>query len=228
MRGVYMSQIWQTVLAIIGSVGGAGVIILGISSYIGKLWADRLLQKKAHEFDKELEEHKTGLSIITEKYKTEAERLTYISKVQFETEYNIYQKIFEALFDFTDSSSKLFPRLDSIPIDLDEQKKEYKRRYEFYCESFNPYSRTVEINAPFIPKDIYDKFIELRKKAQGIACMYTDIKIVADDRFIEDYREIEGKNRTKTENLLNDIKQLKIDVRKYLATLKVDSSTAVE
>jgi len=32
----------------------------------------------------------------------------------------------------------------------------------------------------------------------------------------------------KTENLLNDIKQLKIDVRKYLATLKVDSSTAVE
>ncbi len=39
--------------------------------------------------------------------------------------------------------------------------------------------------------------------------MYTDIKIVADDRFKEDYREIEGKNRTKTENLLNDIKQLK-------------------
>ena len=223
-----MKQILQIAATIIASVGGAGAIIWGFSSLLGKVWADRLLQKKSQEFKKELEVHKTELSLVTEKYKIEAEKLTYISKVQFETEYNIYQKIFETLFDFTDASSRLFPRLDSIPIDLDEQKKEYKKRYEFYCESFNLYSKTVEINAPFIPKDIYDKFIELRKKAQGIACMYTDIKIVADDRFKEDYREIEGKNRAKTENLLNDIKQLKIDVRKYLATLKVDSSTAVE
>ncbi|MEA3392200.1 MAG: hypothetical protein U9Q91_04405 [Candidatus Marinimicrobia bacterium] len=184
--------------------------------------------KKAQEFDKELEKYKSELLLMIEKYKTQAEKFTYISKVQFETEYNIYQIIFETLFDFTDSSSRLFPRLDSIPIDPDEQKKEYKRRYDFYCESFNKYSRTVEINAPFIPKNIYDKFIELRKQAQGIACLYPDIKIEADDRFEEDYRKIESKNRIETENLLNDIKQLKIDVREYLATLKVDSSTAIE
>jgi len=213
MRGVYMSQIWQTAGAIIASVGGAGAIIWGISSLFGKLWADRLLQKKAQEFDKELE-----------KYKTQAEKLTYISKVQFETEYNIYQKIFEALFDFTDSSSRLFPRFDSIPIDSDKQKEEHKRRYEFYCKSFNEYSRIVEINAPFIPKDIYDKFIKLRKQAQGISCLYPDIKIVADESFAEDYRKIESDNRKETEVLINDIKQIKIDVRKYLNNLKVSDS----
>jgi hypothetical protein len=219
-----MKQILQTAGAIIASVGCAGFIIWSISSYLGKLWADRLLQKKAQEFDKELETYKTELSLVTEKYKIEAEKLTYISKVQFETEYNIYQKVFETLFDFIDSTSRLFPRFDTIPKDPQEQKDEYKKRHDYFSESFNNYSKIVEVNAPFIPKHIYDKFIKLRQKAWDIACLYEDIKIVADEAFKEDYRKIESENRDKTVSLTKDIKQIKIDVRKYLATLKVGKS----
>ena len=220
-----MEEILKIAATIIASVGGGGAIIWFFSSLIGKLWADRLLQKKSHQFEKELESYKTDLSLVTEKYKTEAEKLTYISKIQFETEYNIYQEIFEALFDFTDSSSRLFPRFDSIPIDPEEQQKEYERRYKFYCESFNKYSKIVEINAPFIPEEIYDRFIELRKQAQSIACLYPDIKIKPDESFKKDYQEIESTNRIETEDLLIKIKQVKKDVRNYLSSMKVSNDS---
>ena len=50
-----MNDIWQTVLAIIGSVGGAGIIIVGISSWIGKLWADKLMKKSEYSYQRSLE-----------------------------------------------------------------------------------------------------------------------------------------------------------------------------
>ena len=39
---------WQEMLGVgavvIGSLGGGGVIVLGLSGYLGKLWADRLME----------------------------------------------------------------------------------------------------------------------------------------------------------------------------------------
>lgn len=215
-------MIWKTVLAIIASVGGSGAIILGLSSYVGKLWAERLLQKKSQDFERELETYKKDLSIEVERYKSKAEALNYVSKVQFEAEYETYKLIFAALFNFAAASSNLFPYgLDQIPADMNERKAEYIKRYEFYVDSFNTYSRAVETNAPFIPKEIYEKFISVRQAANEIACMYPEIRIQADERFKEDYEKIAHENFKKTGEFNQLIPQLKEDVRNYLATLKV-------
>lgn len=215
-------MIWKTVLAIIASVGGGGVIILGLSSYIGKLWADRLLQKKSQDFERELEAYKKDLSIEVERYRIKAEELTYVSKVQFETEYEIYKVIFAALFDFAAASSNLFPYgLDQIPADINDRKAEYITRYEFYVDSFNTYSRAVETHAPFMPKEIYEKFISIRQTANEIACMFPEIRIQADERFREEYGKIAHENFKKTGEFNKLIPQLKDDVRDYLATLKI-------
>jgi hypothetical protein len=49
------------VAAIIVSLGGGGVIILGLSNWIGKILADRYVEKLKHEIQQELETHKTRL-----------------------------------------------------------------------------------------------------------------------------------------------------------------------
>ncbi len=215
-------MIWKTVLAIIASVGGGGVIILGLSSHIGKLWADRLLQKKSQDFERELETYKKDLSIEVERYKSKAEELNYVSKVQFEAEYETYKQIFAALFDFAAASSNLFPYgFDQIPADMNDRKEEYIKRYQFYVDSFNTYSRAVEINAPFIPKEIYEQFTSVRQTANEIACMYPEIKIQAEERFAEDYAKIAHENFLKTGQFNQLVQQLKVDARNYLATLKV-------
>jgi len=215
-------MIWDTVLAFVASIGGGGAIVLGLSSYIGKLWADQLLQKKSQEFEKELESYKKDLSLEIEKYKSKSEKLTYISKVQFDAEYDIYRKIFDALFDFSAASSNLFPYgLDQIPADMEERKKEYIKRYEFYVNSFNAYSRIIEVNAPFIPKHIYSIFAEIRQAANEIACMYPEIRIQADEHFKDDYERMAHENFVKTGEFNKKIPELKDNVRSYLATLKV-------
>lgn len=56
-----MEQIWQTVLAIIGSVGGAGAIIVAVVKFASNIIAERLSQKYETKISKELESYKAVL-----------------------------------------------------------------------------------------------------------------------------------------------------------------------
>jgi len=62
---------WQEVLAVgtvvLGSLGGGGVIILGLSGYLGKLWADRLMETERSRHQQRLEELRAGLQATNEK-----------------------------------------------------------------------------------------------------------------------------------------------------------------
>lgn len=55
-------DIASVVLAIIGSIGGGGLIVLGMSNWLGKVWAQRLMDREQHRHEKELEELRTNLS----------------------------------------------------------------------------------------------------------------------------------------------------------------------
>ncbi|HCM2158247.1 TPA: hypothetical protein N3B91_004300 [Vibrio parahaemolyticus] len=46
---------------IIAALGGSGAIILGVSNYLGKIWANRLMVKEKAEHDRELEKLRTEL-----------------------------------------------------------------------------------------------------------------------------------------------------------------------
>ena len=50
-----MEEIFKTSLAIIGSVGTAGAIIFGLSNWLGKVWADRLVESKKAKVTADLE-----------------------------------------------------------------------------------------------------------------------------------------------------------------------------
>ena len=43
-------DISKIALTIIGSIGGGGAIIFGLSGFLGKLWADRALEKQRREY----------------------------------------------------------------------------------------------------------------------------------------------------------------------------------
>ncbi|HCM1039124.1 TPA: hypothetical protein N2810_004642 [Vibrio parahaemolyticus] len=46
---------------IIAALGGSGAIILGLSNYLGKIWANRLMVKEKAGHDRELEKLRTEL-----------------------------------------------------------------------------------------------------------------------------------------------------------------------
>ena len=53
----------QIAAAVIISLGGGGAIVLGLSSWIGKLWADRLLARESAAHQRSLEAHKRELEL---------------------------------------------------------------------------------------------------------------------------------------------------------------------
>ena len=54
-------EVFKLVGAIIGSIGGAGFVILALSNWLGKVWANRLMQSEKAEHDKELESLRSTL-----------------------------------------------------------------------------------------------------------------------------------------------------------------------
>lgn len=55
------NNIFEIISAVIFSVGSAGGIILALSSWLGKVWANRLMEEDRNKYKKELTELKTQL-----------------------------------------------------------------------------------------------------------------------------------------------------------------------
>lgn len=83
-----MNEIWQTVLSIIVSVGGAGFIISAVVKFSADKIALRLEAKYQLKLDKELEIFKSKL-----------DNSNLISRALFEKEFAIYQDLIYKLYD---------------------------------------------------------------------------------------------------------------------------------
>jgi hypothetical protein len=61
---------WEDVFKLFGaaivSIGGGGVVILALSSWLGKVWADRILRSETHQLATQLEATKRDLDVIKE------------------------------------------------------------------------------------------------------------------------------------------------------------------
>lgn len=79
-------DIWQIVVAIVISVGGSGMIILGVSAWIGKYLSDRFLLRASAKYTKELED-------IRNRYTAELEQL----RAEFAERRDLYSSVMDML-----------------------------------------------------------------------------------------------------------------------------------
>ena len=81
-----METSWTDVLKIVSGViaalGGGGFIVAGLSSWLGKVWANRLMAEEKAKYEKELE-----------RLAKQLERKNYVSKVRFDAEFAIYREL---------------------------------------------------------------------------------------------------------------------------------------
>lgn len=96
-----LEEILSVSAAIIGSVGGSAVIIVGLSSWLGKLWANRIMEKDKLEFTKELETIKSELQ-----RESEQQKLTF--SLYFEGQFKIYNDLWLALSELKHEVDKLW------------------------------------------------------------------------------------------------------------------------
>src|SRR5208282_3422949 len=79
-----MKDVLELAASIIASVGGAGAIIFGLSNKLGKIWADRLMEKEKAKYSQELEELKSRFVKETEQYKVQLKKSEFLFEKQYE------------------------------------------------------------------------------------------------------------------------------------------------
>jgi hypothetical protein len=215
-------DVFKLISAAVISFGGAAFIVRWFVNISANHLSEKMLRKYDAELNKDIERYKHELQLETEKYRQKTEKLVFVTRKQFETEFSAYQSLFDNLFDFSVCTRTLFPVFDMLPEGEMERKDEYKKRYQDFRLAFNTFSKVLEKNAPFIPENHYNMFDSIRTNAYELGSMYPEIRIVDDPIFREDYAKIVRENHKKTSEFNEKVVQAKKRIRDYLATLRID------
>jgi hypothetical protein len=60
------TTIWSTAGAVVLSLGGGGVLVFALSSWLGKVWATRIADAERARFSRDLESYKSDLQHLSE------------------------------------------------------------------------------------------------------------------------------------------------------------------
>ncbi len=104
-----MDMLVTVLLTIIGSLGGATFLILALSNYLGKIWAERLMARERAEHDRNLETLRDELQ-----RKAEHEMETYRAKLRSESDMElrrrqVYEELMTAMRLFVQSKRSAGP-----------------------------------------------------------------------------------------------------------------------
>ncbi|WP_297810230.1 hypothetical protein [uncultured Methylophaga sp.] len=77
-------EIFEIGGAVLLSLGGAGAIIFGLSSWLGKVWAARILAEEKAKYGQDLEAFKSALSNEAERHRVRLKKSEFIFEKEFE------------------------------------------------------------------------------------------------------------------------------------------------
>ena len=90
-----MTEIFYVAGAVLASTGGAAAIIFGLSSWLGRVWANRILENDKLFYSSELEKLKNKLD-------TNSQQQQFIFSLYFESQFKLYNELWNALIELQD------------------------------------------------------------------------------------------------------------------------------
>jgi hypothetical protein len=159
-----VSLIYQELIKV---VGGATVVLAGLSIFLSKIWSERIARKEGEERDRRIAELKAKIDSQAAEMKAKldvsVQRTVHVSKLQFEHEYTIYKSAWERLFSLRQATLSLRPTMDwDDPTETKAQRMQ--KRMKAFTEPYNSFLDVVEKNKPFYPPAIYDALSAVREK----------------------------------------------------------------
>lgn len=209
-----MNELWQTVLAIISSIGGAGVIICVVVKFTSDKIADRLSARYQLKLDKELASFKQGL-----------DRKNYVSKVRFDAEFALYRELTVACRNMVNDVYFVYPTFANIPANEDDRKKYEQEVYDKAIKSYGEFNKLLSSNAPFIPKSFYNSFLEISKLCKQNLDVYArrwDRGMLFVWEGSKEQSDAEFEAYSRTDDFTKKFDALIDTIRDYLAQLDVN------
>src|ERR1700731_1947465 len=90
-------EILEVALTVIGSLGGGGLIVFGLSGYLGKRWADRALEKQKQEYAQLNIAFTNQLDIATRRLQIELDAQGLLQKLRVESEFERVKELWRRI-----------------------------------------------------------------------------------------------------------------------------------
>ncbi|EHD1699191.1 hypothetical protein [Vibrio vulnificus] len=87
--------------SVVVSLGGAGAILMGLSSWLGKVWAARILEEDKNKYA-------TALEALKSQYQLDVEKNKSVFLRYSETQFNLYNAVWSALCELDASADALW------------------------------------------------------------------------------------------------------------------------
>ena len=154
-----------------------------------------------------------------EEFKNKLENKSYVSKTRFDTEFSIYRQLSESTVIMVKEVSQLFPRFTR---DTRDDYDTYKKKFDSAIDKTVIAQDSLASNAPFISKDIYNKFDEIERKCKEQIEDFIDFRLRDDcKQYIEECRAEYRNAFKRTSEIQNDWNELLEELRVYLSSLEV-------
>ena len=207
-----METSWTDVLKIvfgmIAALGGGGFIVAGLSSWLGKVWANRLMAEEKAKYEKELK-----------RLSKQLERKNYVSKVRFDAEFAIYRELCANTDEMERAVYMLFPAgIDHLPKDEEQKKAMFAERYKNALAAYGKANKSLVQNGAFIPTEIHDLFYKVNDLCRMQVNLYPYYLRTGNDK-LDQSHELACWNRTL--EIEKEYKKLQEKLREYLKTLDV-------
>ncbi|WP_444956786.1 hypothetical protein [Microbulbifer sp. ZKSA002] len=150
-----LSEVLGISAAILGTLGGGAAIIFGMSNWLGKVWANRLMEKEKAQYSKELESIKSSLLKDSESYKIK------LKKSEF-----IFEKQYEAASELVALVRQFLPPLSHPDMDWYEACDEIAHNFKSIIDSLERFLSKHGAILDETPKDLLSNAIALASQHQ--------------------------------------------------------------
>jgi hypothetical protein len=181
------------VSSVLGAAGGSGLVLLGLSGFLGKVWVNRIQQIDRLGVDAQLQrvrgEVDHGLRVLD----GAVQRTTLVHRVQFETEFHALKDVWAKVARVRASLCAVRPifSIQSLVQTKEEARAALFERTNQLMTDLREFVRVRDDLAPFYDATIYSALVELQKPAHKETL---DIQLFDPDR-TQDWWEQGEKNR---------------------------------
>ena len=235
-----MKNFWSYASTVLISSGIGATVMFGLSKWLGGIWSNRILenerQKNRKAIEKNKQEFQKEIECIKEEFQKEFskidklnEKAIYISKTQYDKEFEIYQDIWSKLYQCTKSTLGLCAIIEDVPTSENAKDMYYIDKYNNFSKKINEFEDAINKFLPFYKEDFGVKFNKLKGYCDQVGVIYKiykiDVKHNESFRACRDFIMPEDRVKEFYEILPKKIseiqKEIANDIREYLYSLQI-------
>ena len=170
---VGMTDWANLIVGLFGGVAGSLLEVFGLFRWLGDLWLGRILEQEKAKYTKELEQLRANFAQALEGYKdelarsktllqAEIDRAVFVTRADFETEFEAYKQVFAALAEVRLTMAGMRPMLSvSNPDETEEDRRNnLAKRLRALMDAYDKVVTLVENLGPFYPQELYSVLLD--------------------------------------------------------------------